>query len=103
MISDSMICMLNVSLTIKRRKECFTTYGNLLSGAGGDMINIGKNSEKSPSLSKKLQYISSVELLLGEKTSMNKLTTEGKKWPLDMFLLLSALPGIVSPVLPCVQ
>lgn len=50
-----------------------TTYGNLLGMAGGDLIDIWKNSQKSPSLSKKLQNISSVELLLGKKTGMNKL------------------------------
>lgn len=44
-----------------------TTYGNFLGVAGGDFIDIWKNSQEFPSLSKKLQNISSMELLLGGK------------------------------------
>lgn len=50
-----------------------TTYGNLLIMTGGDVIDIWKNSQKPPSLSKKLQNVSSMELLLGEKIGMNKM------------------------------
>lgn len=50
-----------------------TTYGNLLIMAGGDVIDIWKNPQKPPSLSKKLQNVSSMELLLGEKIGMNEM------------------------------
>lgn len=38
--------------------------------AGWDLVDVWKDSQESPSLSKKLQNISSMELLLGEKTTV---------------------------------
>ena len=41
-----------------------TAYGNRLCMAGDDVTDVGKSCQKSPSLSKKLQNISSMKLLL---------------------------------------
>lgn len=38
--------------------------------AGWDLVDVWKDSQESPSLSKKLQNISSMELLLGEKITV---------------------------------
>lgn len=46
-----------------------TTYGNLPVMAGWDLVDVWKDPQESPSLSKKLQNISTVELLLGERNT----------------------------------
>lgn len=60
-----------------------TAYGNGLWMAGDDVTDVGESSQKSPSLSKKLQNISSMKLLLENKESVYKPSTEEKKQTLD--------------------
>lgn len=63
-----------------------TTYGYLLGVAGGDFVNVWKKSQKLPCLSKELQNISSMKLLLGEKKAS---ISEQKQTKTVKFLLFT--------------
>lgn len=67
--------------------------------AGRDVIDIWQNSQKPPSLSKKLQNVSNVELLLGKNkktknTNMNKLEETGTIQFLCLLVCSEYLAGV---------